>query len=319
MSGPFDGSEISVVIQGPMRDKSGANLQRAVTSIREHLPGAQIIVSTWVGEKVDEALVDKVVWTKDPGPDRGALGSSNQSRQSLSTVVGLRVAERPLALKWRVEFFLTSNRFARASGNISDSRIRVLSSVTPDPLEDPRYFHLSDLIQFGSTSKLLRSWEIVLEKEPVFRELGRRYNLWETPFGNDPMERRPEQAFSVALARTAGIEVELNKSGAVKSNYQNFENYFIFVQKNLEVLDLLTSGVATEQARFYRPDHSFSTGWQHVVPSKLLYLKSRLRWALTKSGAAQALFWIASVIHPRLAENLRREIRKIRLGRGATL
>jgi hypothetical protein len=83
------------------------------------------------------------------------------------------------------------------------------------------------------------------------------------------------------------------------------------------VVDLVNSGVCTEQARFYRPDHSFPTKWQHVVPSRLLYLKSRFRWALTKSGATLALFWMASVIHPLLAENLRKEIRKILLKRGA--
>ena len=195
-----------------------------------------------------------------------------------------------MALQWRIEFFLTSNRFSRASGNISDSRIRVLSSVTQDPLEDPRYFHLSDLIQFGSTSKLLRSWEIVLEKEPSSRELGRRYSLWKTPFANNPMAKSPEQAFSIALARNVGIEVALDKSGAVKSHCQNLKNYFSFVQKHIEVLNLLTAGIATEQARFYRPDHSCPTGWQHEVPSRLLHLKSRFGWALTKSGAAQALF-----------------------------
>lgn len=313
MSEPSQGNEISVVIQGPMRDQSGALLRRAVASIRGHLPGAEVIVSTWVGEHVDESLADKVVYTKDPGPDQGALGSSNQSRQALSTVAGLRVAGRPLALKWRVEFFLTSDQCALINPKNFDTRIRVLSSVTPDPLRDPRYFHLSEVIQFGRTSVLLRSWEFALELEPAFRSRGKRYSFWYSPFGNDPMARRPEQAFTIGLARTMGIEVDLDKSGAVKSNYKNFRNYLGLVGERVEVLDIIKSGVATKQDRFYRSDHSYPTSWQYEVPSRLKYLKSRFRWVLTKVGVRQAAFWIASLIHPLLAENLRDATRQIRL------
>ena len=44
VSEAFDGSEISIVIQGQVRDKSGASLQKPVASNREHLPRAGIIV-----------------------------------------------------------------------------------------------------------------------------------------------------------------------------------------------------------------------------------------------------------------------------------
>lgn len=299
------GSGISVIIQGPMRDESGMLLRKAVSSIRDHLPRGEIILSTWLGEKVDESIVDKVVYTEDPGPDLGALGNSNQTRQALSTVMGLRLAQRPKALKWRVEFFFTNNRFCQPESEFDDSKIRVLSSITPNPLVDPRYFHLSDLVQFGDTKDLLTCWELALREPPAFREPDVRFNFWLEPFGNDPMARRPEQVFGISLAGSKGFDVDLGDSGAVKSNFKNFKNYLDFTQKHVEIVEVKASGISTEQDRLFGHDHTFSTSWQGLGPSRLRYAFSRVRWIATIDGVSLAGFWIVSLVHPRLAGTLR--------------
>ena len=43
-------SDISVILQGPVREET----RRAVQSVRSFLPGAEIILSTWLGEVLED-------------------------------------------------------------------------------------------------------------------------------------------------------------------------------------------------------------------------------------------------------------------------
>ena len=46
----IDPKEISVVIQGPLHLDQGPGIYDCIESIKRHLPGAEIIVSTWLSE-----------------------------------------------------------------------------------------------------------------------------------------------------------------------------------------------------------------------------------------------------------------------------
>lgn len=103
-------SLLSVVIQGPVDKK---NTLLCAKSARRAFPKAEIILSTWLGSKVDqiEKYVDKVVFSPDPGGHHYGMGSIllNLNRQLISTKVGLKYATRPYILKLRSDLYVGSN------------------------------------------------------------------------------------------------------------------------------------------------------------------------------------------------------------------
>ena len=58
----IDSSEISVVVQGPVRPDTAESL----SSVRRVLPRAEIIFSTWEDEKADGLPFDKIVRSRMP-------------------------------------------------------------------------------------------------------------------------------------------------------------------------------------------------------------------------------------------------------------
>ncbi len=105
--------DISVVVQGAV-DK---NLTpKCLKSIRKHLPGAEIILSTWDGTDVTGLDYDKLVLNKDPGGKKQSFVwniNNNVNRQLVSTQGGLKKATRKYALKLRTDFFLTGQGFLK--------------------------------------------------------------------------------------------------------------------------------------------------------------------------------------------------------------
>lgn len=110
--------DVSVVVQGPW---SPDQTPQALASVRAHLPGAQIVLSVWKGAPDFPAHAvdaDTVLLNADPGgvdlrglldPElehRTATASSNFNRQADSTLAGLRLADRPYALKLRTDMVL---------------------------------------------------------------------------------------------------------------------------------------------------------------------------------------------------------------------
>ena len=62
--GGIDTKDISVVVQGAV-DKE--NTPRCLKSLRKHLPGAEVILSTWEGTNTDGLDYDVVLYNQDPG------------------------------------------------------------------------------------------------------------------------------------------------------------------------------------------------------------------------------------------------------------
>ena len=102
----IDPKDISVVVQGPVVGKpdwppSKRLTERCLASIRRHLPGAEIILSTWAGSPVDGLDFDRLVECQDPGgvllhEHKGRKIFFNCSRQIVSTREGLRAATRKI-------------------------------------------------------------------------------------------------------------------------------------------------------------------------------------------------------------------------------
>lgn len=171
---PIADTELSVVVQGP----ATASVPTVVASVRQWLPRAELIVSTWEGSDVSGLDVDRVVLSPDPGssPYLDAAGrrtakTFNTNRMLRSTQAGLAVATRPYALKMRNDTPLRSaavldrlgdeQRPRIAAQRIFERRI-VMPNIAVRPA-DPMHgylFHPSDIIHAGLREDLLRLWDV---------------------------------------------------------------------------------------------------------------------------------------------------------------
>lgn len=177
--------EISVVVQGPI-DKEYTKL--TLKSIRKNLPNAEIILSTWEGEILDDLDFDVLVLNKLPiNVQQKAFKNkkmfSNINRMILSTNKGLEKANRKYTLKLRTDLYIDNTKFlekfeefpARCNKyKLFEKRIvasTMFSRYFTERNNNKKVipFHVSDWWFFGLTSdvkKYLLSAELV--EEPYF-------------------------------------------------------------------------------------------------------------------------------------------------------
>ena len=177
---------ISVVVQGPVAGVPSApprarQTLRALCSVRRHLPGAELILSTWRGSDVSGLPFDRLVESDDPGGMRcddwpntrcATPMPYNANRQIVSSQAGLRAATRPFAMKLRSDMALTGRGFLRYIGRYPERAAdwRVLGERVIVPnwwSRNPRAthgmpHHPSDWFQFGRLQDVRALWEVPL-------------------------------------------------------------------------------------------------------------------------------------------------------------
>ncbi|HWE09014.1 MAG TPA: WavE lipopolysaccharide synthesis family protein [Solirubrobacteraceae bacterium] len=169
--------EISVVVQGAIgRDDTA---ERVVESARRHLPGCEIIVSTWPGERDLDAPTDRRVESIDPGAPWQVHEEwpSNTNRLLVSTRAGVDACSRPYALKLRSDSPLAGTGFldffgrypARADSlRLLRDRIVVINFYCWNPDSRPYgLFSVADTVQFGRTEDVRAVWSRPLDDEPA--------------------------------------------------------------------------------------------------------------------------------------------------------
>ena len=60
----MDTKDISVIVQGAINKNETI---KCLQSIRQYLPGAEIILSTWEGSNITDLDYDNLILSKDPG------------------------------------------------------------------------------------------------------------------------------------------------------------------------------------------------------------------------------------------------------------
>ena len=149
--------EISVVVQG---DIDLRYIYDCLSSLRYHLPGAEIILSTWKSEKekVCGLPYDILVLSDDPGSvllNKESTELNNLNRQIISTQAGLRLANRKYIFKFRSNMKLDGTGFLRifsryANGaELFDKKLLITNYFTRNPRVLPMPFHPSDWVLFG--------------------------------------------------------------------------------------------------------------------------------------------------------------------------
>lgn len=187
-----ESKDITVVVQGPVfggpQDPPERRLTaRVLESIRRHLPGSPVILSTWRGQNTTDLDLDpsQIIYNIDPGgfpthaPRPGQPAQlNNVNRQIVSTHEGLKRVQTPFALKLRPDLELQHAGFLDFFGRYPafNPELRAVGSrfITcqffarnprsharmPFQLEMP--FHPSDWVFFGRTADLQNLWDIPL-------------------------------------------------------------------------------------------------------------------------------------------------------------
>jgi hypothetical protein len=177
---------ITVVVQGPVQTLKGRTQEAGIThkclsSVRQHLPGAIIILSTWPEQQLSGLDYDQLVISEDPGSNIRNFHSDgrpqhyNNNRQIVSTLAGLKQVKTPYAIKLRSDNYLTGNQFVRLqqrypercdSHRLFRERVVVSNVFTRKYAKGFRVaFHLSDFFYFGLTEDLLAIWDLELLKD----------------------------------------------------------------------------------------------------------------------------------------------------------
>ncbi|PXW29608.1 WavE lipopolysaccharide synthesis family protein [Paraburkholderia caballeronis] len=172
LSRNFNLSDLTVVMQGAVGTDSASRSELIgnIAATRRALPGATLILSTWVGSGAQiDWPVDHVVESDDPGELPNFKYNSpgvmnNVNRQIVSSRAGLESVKTRYAIKMRTDCRFDGTGFldaflARDNGETANNRIVVphLFSVDPRVFEQMP-FHLSDWFQFGETGKLRDLW-----------------------------------------------------------------------------------------------------------------------------------------------------------------
>ncbi|RJG49548.1 WavE lipopolysaccharide synthesis family protein [Motilimonas pumila] len=168
-------TNISVVVQGPVQNtatrthhEEGITI-KCLNSIRQFLPGATIILSTWQGQNISGLDVDKVLLNDDPGPDDERFLPLNYHRQLVSTRAGLAQVETRYALKLRSDNFLTGNQFVdlqqaflkgQDEAKLFEQRVVVNANLSRRTSHGRRVIMSpSDFFYYGLTQDLKKIWQ----------------------------------------------------------------------------------------------------------------------------------------------------------------
>ena len=204
-------------MQGPV----GPSTKECIASIRQHLPGSELILSTWEGTDVAGLDVDHVVFNQDPGGLEVGTAQrrlvNNINRQLVSVRGGLAAATRPYAMKTRVDIRFESSAFldeieaygAHGSQHLLEGRIVSCTRISVDPRRAPYPMHLSDWIHVGRRADIEKLWSapiVGVDEARWFdtREVPAAERLWSR---DSRCRYTPEQYLLVSLVKSAGGRV----------------------------------------------------------------------------------------------------------------
>lgn len=294
-------SEISIIIQGPIdwsvekESLEGLTLA-AARKAREIFSDAEIIVSTWEGERYEGLVYDKIVFSPLPSAQGGwpSFTPNNVNRQIVGTRAGLNLATRPLCLKIRSDMILAGDAFVqifeeRCANRLSDERdvfeyplvcnnfsSRNSASILQRIPDHPLPFHPSDHFQFGRTDDVKFLWDIELQSdEEGWYFLERAHpNRWRL---HELSQFAPEQFIFVSAIRKK-LPVDVLHYADDRAEVVALSDYYMSTHF-ITVPDLLVP------VRFpkYHTDHHFSFEWMRrnslgisKIPSIVPTLASRI-------------------------------------------
>jgi len=253
---------ISVIVQGAI---SKNETSKCLNSIRQYLPGAEIILSTWEGSEVTKLDYDVLVMSRDPGSfacEKTGKFPNNMNRQLLSTKEGLKYAHREYIMKLRADLILTSGKFlthfTRYPARCDDYMLfkqKILTSMLVSRFDlnlknkslVPIPFHPSDWWFFGLNEDIKTYFDTELPKEPEFSSYFlQAENLdKKSPFRNCYFKFCPEQYFCYACFSKHFPEIEMEDCSDITEDIVR-QSRMILVN-NFIMLNFKDSGIFTNK------------------------------------------------------------------------
>lgn len=180
----INSKDISVVVQGAI-DRE--NTPKCLASIRQYLPDAEIILSTWKGSNTEGLDYDILVLNEDPGATVCSKDGTvnNVNREIVSTRTGVNASLKKYVLKIRSDLILGSNKLLKinlqkykrkSEFSYFKERLIVCSiysryyALRQDNIRTPILFHPSDWIYFGLKDDIFDLFNISLTNEPEFSQ-----------------------------------------------------------------------------------------------------------------------------------------------------
>lgn len=283
---PIDSHDISVVIQGPVFSNMTPQApdgitQQVLKALRQHLPQATLILSTWKGQPIDGLDADIILQLDDPGTTNfyklNAQAENlynNGNRLIYSTQAGLAQVKTKYTLKIRSDLLLFHPLFSSyfdqfhhvdAPWHVLEQRIigfpvySLKYETTPyNPQSkqteriQPRPFHVSDWAYFGLTVDLKKMFDCPLMDEPT---TSRWFETRPKP-ANDLWPDRlwrysPEQYIVSNLAqRTLGITLE----HASQDDAEILQASERFIANNFIILDQHQWGLWSLKLQVYQDE-----------------------------------------------------------------
>lgn len=244
-----DPAQISVIVQGAIDQKL---TPPCLQSIREYLPGAEIILSTWAGSVIDGLDYDILVLSADPGGKKHDFvhdGFNNTNRQLVSIQGGLAKATRPYSLKLRTDALLKGNGFLGYWGTfpardaayaifeqkILTGTVYSRESACSGGTKMPTPFHPSDIWFMGLTSDLqtyFMDTPLMPDQELAHWPYKYPHRL---PYITPSWRYAPEQYYLVScLKRRPGIELAFDdwsewNPDSIALSLRILYNNFVFI------------------------------------------------------------------------------------------
>jgi hypothetical protein len=274
--------DITVVMQGDLRPSTG----RAIHSVRQFLPGARLILSTFDREAPQRyaEFVDEVVLSKDPGslpPSVKAnhAQTNNTNRQLVSSQAGLVRVTTPYALKMRTDCILHGIGFIRLFQHYAQTdnqcpRLVVSSFYTRHPRGLACYlFHVSDWFAFGATKRVQQFFSAPLVTLDEATWFERHSHLSSSSYAARRFRARftPEQHITIHFARTLGYRTPefLNDYSAVLvEQYERFLANEMIVSYPSKIGFTLEKYSKIECSLYQRIDCISYSDWLDIVHEK---------------------------------------------------
>jgi hypothetical protein len=251
--------DLSFVVQGAVDHSISPLTGEPITkscldSLRKYHPGAELILSTWHGQKLENLDYDRLVLNEDPGawnafrPDAGDVKLDNTNRQILSTKNGLRTVTTKYAAKIRSDMIFQGNEWMRyydqypqraEKWRVFKERLITCSMWARDPRcpYTLQPLHPPDWVHIGLTEDVRLLWEVDLQPEPESSQWFLTRGPVPLPPPADPDMRRysPEQyLWRTLLAKYGPVRFEF-RGDICDYNIQLTELSFA---NNLIILDL---------------------------------------------------------------------------------
>ncbi len=327
--------EISVVIQGPLYRKLPLNrgIVACLASVRTHLPQAEIIVSTWADEDLNEIDADVVVNSTDPGFLLDYNGNRcNINRQILSTVTGIKVATRDYVLKMRADHLLMGSQFTLMGAydpsipkvrRLLKRPITVSTLFIRNPVKVPLLFHVSDLIHFGTREDMIAFWDQRLKRQDELFASQPNMNPIGNFVGCSAMRMLPEQSLMLGFLANKGFDISLKNPSEISPELVTLSENLI--AENFTILDWRDCQIDFPE-RFRKSGYSLKTVYESRELKSLDQLESNARkarylkiWLNKYVFSFTRLVWwfalasiILTLVSPSLAKTARAIMRKIR-------